>query len=81
MTDLSDYGLEPGETIRFRPVLKPNGNWQEGRVRGVNKDGSLDVGTNNGVRAIRPERTEVKRHGPKGGVVWHVLVTTNASES
>lgn len=79
MSTLEELGLEQGQTIRFR--RRPNGNWNEGRVRGVNKDGSLDIGTTQGIRAIPPERVEVKRTGPKGGIQWHVLVTTNAVES
>lgn len=80
MTDLTEYGLVVGDRVRFH--RKPGSTWTEANVRGINKDGSVDIGTANGIRAFMPERLEVKRHGPKGGVVWHpVLVITNASES
>jgi len=81
MATLTDYGLERGDTVRFRPPLRPTGNWQYGTVRSVNKDGSVEIGTPTGIRAILPIHLEAKRTGPKGGTQWHrVLGTTSAAE-
>lgn len=80
MSTLDDYGLAIGDRVRFQ--RKPGGNWTEANVRGINKDGSVDLGTPTGIRAIMPNRLEVKRSGPKGGTQWHsVLATTNAAGS
>lgn len=80
MTTLTDYGLVVGDRVRFQ--RKPGGNWTEANVRGINKDGSVDLGTPTGIRAIMPNRLEVKRSGPKGGIQWHpVLATANSPES
>lgn len=78
MADLTDYGLEPGDTVRFRPPLRPTGNWHEGNVRSINKDGSVEIGTPTGIRAIMPDRLEVKRTGPRGGRQWQPVPATRS---
>jgi hypothetical protein len=63
------FGLEPGETIRFR---RPDrSRWQEGVATGVERDGSLAVADRDGShRAIPVELVLVRR----GRRAWEPLV-------
>lgn len=68
MTDLADFGLQVGDTVRWQ--RKPGGVWVTLTVKGVEKDGSLSLIGPTGFRALMPDRLQRKQHGPKGGVVW-----------
>lgn len=68
MTDLTDLDLAVGDTVRYQ--RKPGAHWTLMRVQGVEKDGSIRLVGDNGIRAIMPDRLERKAHGPKGGVLW-----------
>lgn len=69
--NLADYGLEQGATVRWR--RGQHGHWREFTVRGINKDGSLDLIGPYGARALMPDKIQRKDHGPKGGIVWTPL--------
>lgn len=76
--------LHDGDTVRFR--RPPKGWWQYGTVHGTNKDGSVNVVTdNNGMtRSLTPDRLETKRTTEKGKTVWqpvHGLATPNEPKS
>ena len=64
---LPALGLRAGERARFRKGAR----WQEGRLAGVEPDGSLRVHDAKGAaRSLSPERVEVRREGPRGAVAW-----------
>lgn len=66
---LTPFGLGPGDTIRFR--RKDGARWTEGKVWGVNKDGSLHLTDGRGsARAIPASMCEKKTMGPRRGVLW-----------
>jgi hypothetical protein len=55
--------------VRFRRT--EGGRWQEGRVVGREKDGSISVRDGKGAaRALGADRLEVRSTGPRGGVLW-----------
>lgn len=68
---LAPFHLQAGDTVRFRRTDKSR--FTEGTVRGVNKDGSLDIVAGGKIRALMPERVEAKRRGPRGGILWEAL--------
>lgn len=66
---MTELGLRVGDIVRFRRT--DGGRWQEGRVAGREKDGSVSVRDAKGAaRAIVVERLEVQTRGPRGGTVW-----------
>lgn len=73
--DLDELGLAVDDVVRFK--RKPGAaRWDTGNVRTRSKDGSVEVVDNRGrMRSIAADRLEVKRKGPRGGIVW-VAVTT-----
>lgn len=75
---LSTFGLRAGERVRFRRGAR----WQEGKLAGVELDGSLRVSDRAGsARSLPPAGLEVRREGPRGGVVWRSVPTVmNQSE-
>lgn len=77
MTELNDYNLAVGDEVRYR--RKDRGNWHYGTARGINKDGSITVGSLHGMRALMPEHLEAKRTGPRGGTVWQAIVPETTS--
>jgi hypothetical protein len=77
-TVLSTIGLRPGERVRFRRGAR----WQEGKLAGVEPDGSMRVNDRSGsARSLPAERLEVRREGPRGAAVWRsVPAVMNQSE-
>jgi hypothetical protein len=66
---VTELGLRVGDVVRFRRT--EGGRWQEGRVVGREKDGSISVRDGKGAaRALGVDRLEVRDRGPRGGVVW-----------
>lgn len=66
---VTELGLRVGDVVRYR--RSEAGRWQEGRVVGREKDGSISVRDAKGAaRALEAERLEVRSKGPRGGVVW-----------
>jgi hypothetical protein len=64
---LPELGLHPGERVRFRRGSR----WDEGRLVGVEADGSLQVTDRKGAaRSLPIAGIEVRREGPRGGTVW-----------
>ena len=69
---LAPLGLAPGEAVRFR--RRPGGRWHEGRVTGLEKDGSLAVSDEKGAaRALPFDVVEVRIVGPRGAKSWEPL--------
>lgn len=74
---LRSLGLKPGDRVRFR--REPNDRWQEGKVIGRERDGSIDLRDARGrSRAIPIDRIEVEERGPRGGTVWTPLAEVEA---
>ena len=73
--ELSEFGLELGDEVRFRD--KPGGNFKIGKVKRTNVDGSIElVQVSTGFyRSIYPELIERKVVGPRGGENWESLAT------
>lgn len=64
---LAALGLRPGEAVRFRRGSR----WQDGRLVGLEADGSLRITDGKGAaRSLPPARVEVRRNGPRGATVW-----------
>ncbi len=71
--DLYDrHKLRSDDTIRFRQTGRTS--WVEGRPLGVAGDGSITCSAGGKLRAILPERIEVKMPGPRGGTNWVPLI-------
>lgn len=70
--DLRRLGLAAGDRVRWRD--RRSSRWREGRVIGIERDGSVGVRDARGAsRALRVDRLEVRDRGPRGGVVWEPL--------
>lgn len=70
---LLELGLRPTDTIRFEKYRRRdqvNSSWIEGRPLDIGADGSVTCAAGGLLRAIRPERIEVKMRGPRGGIQW-----------
>ena len=66
---VAELGLRVGDVVRYR--RGDGGRWQEGRVVGREKDGSISVRDAKGAaRALGADRLEVRGKGPRGGVQW-----------
>lgn len=72
-----------GDVLRWQ--RKAGGAWKELRVRGLNRDGSLNLYDPHygycrawrlNERAAEGWRFEVKSRGPRGGVVWLPITVT-----
>jgi hypothetical protein len=64
---LADLGLRPGEAVRFRRGAR----WHDGRLVGIETDGSLQVTDRKGAaRSLPVGCLEVRREGPRGASVW-----------
>ena len=64
---LPEIGLRPGERVRFRRGAR----WQEGRLVGLEADGSLQITDRKGAaRSLPIGSIEVRREGPRGAAVW-----------
>lgn len=72
------YGLHQSDTVRF-PNKPGSSTKVEGKPLYISPDGSLTCSAKGRLRAVRPERVEVKGVGPRGGIVWKPLVA-NADE-
>lgn len=70
---LERIGLCPGEPVRFRRSAHGSrGGWINGRISGVNADGSIvlhDVPFG-ASRCVKPDRLEVRRPGSRGRLTW-----------
>ncbi len=76
-SDLVALGLRVGDTVRFR--RRPEERWREGTVSGREKDGSVGVRDARGAaRALPASQLQVRRRGPRGGVVWEPLTEVAA---
>jgi len=74
---LLELGLRPSDTIRFEKPRRPSqvhASWQEGRPLDIGADGSVSCIAGGLLRAIRPEKVQVKMRGPRGGVQWLPLI-------
>jgi hypothetical protein len=66
---LAPLGLQAGDRVRFR--RRPTGRWQEGKVVGRERDGSVGVRDHRGAaRALPVAVLEVRSTGPRGGPIW-----------
>src|SRR5690606_5924282 len=76
---IAQLGLELGQKIRFR--LYDGQDWSAGKVHGDNKDGSLTlVEEKTGhLRAIMPDRIEIQKRGPRGGIKWTPLLRESSN--
>ena len=74
--DLAAFGLAPGEPVRFR---RGGGHWQTGRVRRVERDGSIGITDEKGAtRCLPVERVEVRITGRRGSQSWEPLAARAA---
>lgn len=74
---LAELGLAEGDTVRFR--RRDTERWKEGRVVRREADGSLGISDDKGAhRSILVEGVEVKRRGPRGGVLWEPVAEVAA---
>ena len=67
---LEQVGLRAGEAVRFR--RGDAGRWVQGRIAGVNPDGSITLHDvpQGAARSLRPDRLEVRRPGGRGRLTW-----------
>ena len=66
---LERLGLRKGERVRFLRVDKSR--WQEGRITGLESDGSVRIRDGNGLlRSIALEHVLVEAVGPRGAKTW-----------
>ena len=69
MTSLAALGLDVGTRVRFR--RRTGGRWHQGRVTGLETDGSIGLVDDRGrSRAIRLDALEVETKGPRGASAW-----------
>lgn len=69
---LAELGVEAGDRVRFR--RRDTERWKEAVVTGRERDGSVALRDAKGAaRAIDMACIEVRRTGPRGGVVWEPL--------
>lgn len=67
------YGVTPEDTIRF-PKSSSNSAKVTGKALSLCADGSVSCSAGGKLRAIAPEKIEVKMRGPRGGVQWVLIV-------
>lgn len=67
------WKLRPDDEIRF-PKVAGSSTKLVGKPLAVAADGSITCSVKGKVRAVLPERIEVKMRGPRGGVKWERLV-------
>jgi hypothetical protein len=67
---LEQVGLRAGEVVRFR--RGDAGRWMQGRIAGVNADGSITLHDEHqgAARSLRADRLEVRRPGSRGRLTW-----------
>ena len=69
---LEQLGLRAGEPVRGRP--KDGARWAEGKITGVERDGSIGLTDRQGrARALPIDRLEVRASGPRGARTWEPL--------
>lgn len=77
-------GIAIGDPIRFREVDSEGGTWNAGEVRGVCRDGSIDIrcAHTGGLRALGLKYKQVQRklRGPKGGTTWVDVTAIDAKD-
>lgn len=67
--DLESIGIQPGETLRYRPLGRTR--WEEVTATGLRLDGSVLVhDTQGAARSLQPDRLQVRRPGPRGRLMW-----------
>lgn len=70
---LTQFHLDVGDQVRFRQ--RDGQDWTNGVVRGDYKDGSITIFDADGkMRAIMPDKIQVKFRGPRGGTTWKDLL-------
>lgn len=75
--EVERLGLRAGEPIRFLRVDRAR--WQDGSVRGVERDGSLSIVDRSGAsRAVALEHVVVRVEGIRGGRRWEPLLARAA---
>jgi hypothetical protein len=67
------YSITSDDTIRF-PKAPGSTAKVTGKALSVGADGSVTCSAGGRLRAIVPEKIEVKMRGPRGGVNWVPLV-------
>jgi hypothetical protein len=72
----ADHKLKPTDAIRFRKS-PGSSTWVEGKPLDVAADGSITCSAGGRIRAVLPERLEVKITGPRGGTQWVPLIPDN----
>lgn len=69
---LEELGLRAGEPVRWRP--REGARWTEGKITGVERDGSIGLVDGQGrARALPIDRLEVRACGPRGARTWEPL--------
>lgn len=69
----STHKLKPTDEVRF-PAHPGKTTKIEGRPLDVATDGSISCTAGGRLRAVLPERIEVKMRGPRGGIQWVPLI-------
>ncbi len=72
----NEYGLEPGEKIKYR--IFDGGHYANGTITKnrsiVNDDGSINIaGDKRESRSVMPEHIQQKKVGTRGGTSWSNL--------
>ena len=65
--------LRPDDTVRF-PRHHNTTAKIEGKPIGIATDGSITCSAGGRLRAVLPEKLEVKMTGPRGGTTWERLI-------
>jgi hypothetical protein len=70
---LEELNLRPGDRVRFR---RTSGSaWQEAKVIGVERDGSVALRDAKGAaRSIAADRLEVQVRSRRGALVWEPVL-------
>ena len=71
--EVERLGLRVGEPVRF--LRADRTRWQDGRVKGVERDGSLAIRDDKGaLRAVPLDAVLVRAEGARGGRHWEPLL-------
>lgn len=68
-----EHKLRPDDTVRF-PRHPGSTAKVQGKPLSISADGSISCVAGGKLRAVLPERIEVKTRGPRGGIVWVPLI-------
>jgi hypothetical protein len=72
------FGITSEDVIRFPKRPGDSSSKVTGKALSVNNDGSVTCSAAGRIRAVVPEKIEVKTRGPRGGVNWVPLVPEKA---